>query len=277
MIPGRTMLFKRSSFFVDAFNVVCHVDLFLYHEIRKQVLDDPDGMIASVFSGKFPLDVWEKESDDIKIIHLASRKMHQNILFDWVDMDKLQSYNDTVLIDNEPVYLTDEEFADMFLSNLYVQCLTEPTCKELMQLTEFGNALKLLIKDTKLDSVTFHIPFESEIVIQTLLTEYAGSTKDNKLFVCVGEIDPNAAGSDFQKANSYVFENVKDVDKYLRKERKYGIEVLIPTYEYNMMEDRGNLEKTMEQVMVPRMKLEEPLSDYMEKYNISVNSISVPI
>lgn len=277
MIPGRTMLFKRSSFFIDAFNVVCHVDLFLYHEIRKQIIDDPDGMIADIFSDKFPLDVWEKESDDIKIIHLTSRKLHQNILFDWVSMEKLQKYNVMVLINNESVELTNGEFADMFLSNLYVQCLTAPICKEIMQLTEFGNVLKLLIKYTKLDSVTFHIPFESELVIQTLFTEYAGSTKDNKLFICIGEIDVETNGNEFQKANSYIFENVADVDKYLRKERKYGIEVLIPTYEYNMMEDRGNLEKTMEQVMIPRMKLEEPLSDYMEKYNISVNSISVPI
>lgn len=277
MISGRTMLFKRSSFFIDAFNVVCHVDLFLYHEIRNQILSDKDGMLADIFSDKFPLNVWGKESDDIKIIHLASRKLHQNILFDWVDVDTLQKYNDTVLIDGTPVELSNEEFVDMFLTNLYVQCLTEPTCRELMQLTEFGNALKLLMKDSKLDGVTFHIPFESEIVIQTLLTEYAGSTKDNKLFISIGEIDSSANETGFQKANSYIFENVRDVDKLLRRERKYGIEVLIPTYEYNMMEDRGNLEKTVEQVMIPRMKLEEPLPDYMEKYNISVNSISVPV
>lgn len=275
MIPRHTMLFKRSAFFVDVFNVICHIDLFLYHEIRHQILSDPNGMIADIFSDRFPLNVWEKESDDIKIIHLASRKNNQNILLDWVSVDKLQKYNEDVQVDGKTVELTGDEFVDMFLSTLYVQCISEPTCNELLQFTEFGNALKLLMKDSNLDKVTFHIPFESELVVQALLREYAGPN-NKKLFINVGDII-TTVGSDFANANSFVFENVRDVDKYLRTQRKHGIEVLIPNYEYNMVEDRGTLEKTMEQVMIQRMNLEEPLPDYMEKYNISVNSISVPI
>lgn len=276
MMYGHSTLYKRSSFFVDVFNVICHIDLFLYHEIRHQILADPDGMIADIFSNKFPKDVWKKESDDIKIIHMASRKLHQNILVDWVDMDKLQTYNANVIIDDEPVSLSDDEFMNLFLSNLYNQCIAQPTCNELLQITEFGNALKLLTKDSNLDRLTFHIPFESEMVIQTLLTEYGRAGVDNsKVFISIGDIDTTTP--DFLKTNSFVFENVSDVDEYLRLTRKHGVEVLIPTYEYNMMEDRSNLEKTMEQVMISRMRLEEPLPDYMEKYNLSINSISVPI
>lgn len=270
------MLFKRSFFFIDAINVICHVDLFLFHEIRKQILDEPDGLLADVFSDKFPMNVWSGQPDDIKIIHLASQKLNQNILFDWVNVDALKKYNETVLIDGEQVSFTDDEFVDAFLSNLYVQCLTEPTCNELLQITEFGNALKLLMKDSKLERMVFHIPFESELIIQTLLSEYTGKNSE-KLSISIGKIDIDTDNSGFLRANSYVFENIRDVDTYLRRSRKYGIEVLIPTFEYNMMEDRGNLEKTMEQVMISRMKLEEPLPDYLEKYNISVNSISVPM
>lgn len=275
MIPGRTTLFKRSAFFVDVFNVVCHIDLFLYHEIRHQIISDPTGMLADIFSDRFPINVWERESDDIKIIHLASRKKNQNILFDWVSTDKLQKYNENVEVNGEVVVLTSDEFTDTFLSALYVQCISDPSCNELLQLTEFGNALRLLMKDSNLDQMTFHIPFESDFVVQTLLREYAGPN-NKKLFINIGDI-VTTPGLDFSKANSFVFENAKDVDKYLRTPRKHGIEVLIPNYEYNMVEDRGTLERTMEQIMIQRMNLEEPLPDYMEKYNISINSISVPI
>ena len=58
------------------------------------------------------------------------------------------------------------------------------------------------------------------------------------------------------KPKAFVFENVSDVDEYLRLTRKHGVEVLIPTYEYNMMEDRSKLEKTMEKVMISRTKQE---------------------
>lgn len=255
-------LYKRSTFFIDVINVVLYIDLFLYHEILARMKTDES--IEYYFTDGIPKS--KEEIGDVWVVHQTAKKSHQNILEDWIDKKKFIEIN---AIDNH----SPEELYTSYVSSLYYDMLTNPICDQYMQVTEFGNAIKLLLKDSKLEKIIFYLPFESQPIIDNLLDVFTGYPFE-KLKVFVGEKTPESPDI---IADSYVFENVKDVDRLLRKPHRSLTEVLIPTYEYNMAEGRTNFEKLLEQVIYQRLDLEDEDVNYEKEYNLSINTISVPI
>ena len=78
------------------------------------------------------------------------------------------------------------------------------------------------------------------------------------------------------KFDTYVFENVTDIDNILFENVKTRVEVLIPTYEYNMVDDRTDSEKLIEQVTYQRLNLKRSPEEYRDK-GIIISSMSVPL
>lgn len=255
-------LYKRSTFFIDVFNVILYIDLFLYHEMVERMKTDE----SLVYYFKKGIPEIKNPIQDVAVLHQISRKNHINILEDWIDKKK---FIETNSID----FHSPEELYRDYIDALYVDMLTNSICEEYIQATEYGNTMKLLLKDQKIESITFYVPFESEVVAENLFDLYQGY--GDKLKIFVGEKTP---GDTRLIADSYVFENVTDIDKLLCTKRNQPVEVLIPTYEHNMIEGRTNNEKLVEQVTYQRLKLKnENVSAYMTDYNLSIHTISVPI
>jgi hypothetical protein len=150
--------------------------------------------------------------------------------------------------------------------------LNNPICDQYVQVTEFGSALKLLMKDKSLKKLYLYVPFDSSVIFDNLGEMFLGHGTD-RITVLTGEKTKKA----LPVVDSYVFENVRDVDGLLRVPHTSLTEVLIPTYNFNMVEDRTDIEKLVEQITFSRLNLKEEPHEYVDKYNLSLNTINVPI
>lgn len=258
-----TVLFRRSSFFIDALNVFFYTDLFLYHELNTR--RNENEFLHHLFDDKFPSFTTDNRVDlDNLIIQSTSTKKNQNILYDWVSPNR---YNPS------EVGLT----MTIYLENLYWDMLANPISNEFMQVSELGNTIKLLSNDRQVNKIDIYLPFES-VFIQEALSEALLGDKDINMIIGNKE--------EYLKSNlydSYMFENVKDIDDYLINDVRKGnntqllTEIIIPTYEFNLEEGRTNIDKIMEQVTYYKLKLQKPMNEYMQDYKLSINSISVPL
>ena len=250
-------LYRRSSFFIDVFNVIFYIDLFLFHEMVERMKEDE--CLSYYFVDGIP-QIEPIQKNDHWVMHETASKKHQIILRDWIDEKKF-------LESNPP------EVLDDFIYSLFEDMLTNPICNEYLQTTEFANALRILMGDDKVTAVYLYIPFESKLIAENLVDFFTGYGAE-RIQVIIGNKDPE---SKFFQADSFVFENVKDVDELLREKHTKPVEVLIPNYEFNLVEDRTDLEKLVEQVLFQRLNLEEGNTAYKEKYNLLINTIEVPI
>jgi hypothetical protein len=249
-------LYKRASFFIDVTNVVLYTDLFLYHELKERMKNDES--LYCFFNERFPA-VEDSPENDTWLVHELSGKKHQNILEDWIDKELFLSTNASYLY-------------DAYINQLYANLLSEPICDHYIQITEFGNTLRLLMKDEKLKTIYFYVPFESEVIFDNLRESFFGYGAD-KVKIVVGKKNKEV----LPIVDSYVFENVRDVDELIRAHHSSLTEVLIPTYDFNMVEDRTDLDKMIEQVTYHRLALSDEDKVYVEKFNLAINTISVPI
>lgn len=218
-----------------------------------------DKILECYFSKNIP-DIPTDHRNDIGIIRLTSNKFNKYILEDWIDREKFLSVNDT------------ETYISFILENTY-DMLTNPKCKEFLQLSEFGHAMRMILGDTNSEKLVLYSPFKSQFIEDNISEVFLGYNME-KISMYIGT--KNNQASEFQ-ADTYAFEDTSDIDNYLRIKHENLIEVLIPSYEFNMKEDRSDLEKLIEQVTFQRLRLEEPDIDYKDKYNLSVNTIPVPV
>ena len=259
----KTTLNRRSSFFIDAFNVIAHIDLFLYNELWFRI-SKGDKLLIDLFSKSLPPD-WNKtgyyssNTKDISIIKLVSSKSNQNILFDLIDKAVFKE-----LDIGKPI--------NVFVASLYYDFLMNPTCPDYIQFTEFGHTMRLLLADTNLDKICLYMPFKSEFVCNNILDSFAG-VGISKIKLIFGDKTPYLLNNKF---DTYVFENVTDIDNILFENVKSRIEILIPTYEYNMVDDRTDSEKLIEQITYQRLNLKRSPEEYRDK-GIIISSMSVPL
>lgn len=253
----KTALHKRSSFFIDAINVVYYVDLFLYNELFYRA-SKGDQLIKSLFGHILPNDeyYYSGHGKDVAIIHRLTGKKHQNILLDLIDKSK---YDLDIPLEE-------------FVASLYFSCLTEPECPEFLQMTEFGNTLRMIVGDANVNQVVLYIPFQSDFILSTISESFSG-VDISRLKILVG------GKPDFLEKNffdMYVLENVSDVDNLLYGKMSNRTEVLVPNYEFNLVEKRTNLEQLVEQVTYQRLNLKYDAREYYDK-NLSINTMSIPL
>lgn len=251
-------LFHRSSFFIDAMNVLLYSDLFIYHEMKYRMENEEHGeyCLQDLFGESFPkFKSDSKVLEDRMVINECSKKNNQNILLDWIDGRAFDS----------------EESLSRYLSMLYFDVFEQPRCDEFIQMTEFGNTMKLLMMDTNLTKIVIYLPFKTDFLISNIEELFSGTSKVEIVIGPKSEILKSISH------DSYVFENVLDVDRYLVGKASKLTEILIPTYEYNMTDGRTDIDKILEQVTYRKLNLSHNPSDYMKEYNLSVNTISVPI
>lgn len=262
-----SVLFRRSSFFVDAINVIFYTDLFLYHELLERMKQNE--FLRFIFGDKLQTFQTENRGElDKLIIKYTVTKKNQNILLDWISLEKYKESDIDISV---------EEYVSM----LYGDMLTNPICEEYMQTTEFGNTLKLLSKDRQLNRLHIYIPLDSELLKQSINESFSNISGNSSLSIIVGGKEEYLKSHSY---DSYVFENISDVDEFLAIEGKKVVgtpqtikEVLIPTYEFNMEEGRTDLDILIEQVTYHKLKLKKTANEYQSDYNLSINTISVPI
>ena len=254
----KTTLNRRSSFFIDAFNVLFHTDLFLYNELYYRI-SKGDELLGKLFPNVVPTEKYESDNRrDLSVIQKSAGKKNQNILADFIDKREFTRSNIKVPIET-------------FLANLYYTFLTNPKCHEYLQITEFGNNIKILTSDANFNKLYIYIPFMSDFVQDNIIEAFTG-VGISKVTIVTGVKSELVKDIQF---DTFVFENVSDVDSCLTTIKR-RIEVLIPDYEYNLVEDRTTIEKLMEQVTYQRLNLKEDPSFYKEK-NIIINTIGVPL
>lgn len=262
-----SVLFRRSSFFVDAFNVIFYIDLFLYHELSER-MEEVD-FLKMIFNDNFPVfNAGNRGELDKLIIKSTINKTHQNILLDWISEDEFSKSDIDMSIEE-------------YVSTLYMDMLSNPICDEYLQTSEFGNTLKLISRDRQLNRLVIYIPFDSDFLKQSINEFLSGSIGDGFSILIGGKSEYLAKN----KFDSYVLENVDDVDDILAMDgakvssgtTKFIKEVLIPTYEFNMEEGRTDLDILIEQVTYHKLKLKRKMNEYSSDFNLSINTISLPI
>ena len=117
-----------------------------------------------------------------------------------------------------------------------------------------------------------------------ILVVDAGMGFPNEATPGVDVVIPDIEYLKTNKFDSYVFENVSDIDEILATDEsrnslggQFIREILIPTYEFNMEEGRTNLDILIEQVTYHKLKLNKSPNEYTNDFNLSINTISVPI
>ena len=254
----KTTLNRRSNFFIDAFNVLFHTDLFLFNELYYRI-SNGDIFLKSVFKNVVPEGKYRSDNKrDISIVQKSAGKKNQNILLDFIDRRKYNESNSNLPIET-------------FVAKLYYEFLSSPSCPEYLQLTEFGSTIKILTTDANFDKLYIYVPFISDFIRDNIVEAFTG-VGISKVSIVIGNKSELIKSTSF---DTFVFENVSDVDSYLTSIGK-RVEVLIPSYEYNLMEDRAKIERLMEQVTYQRLKLKENNSFYRDK-NIIINTIGVPL
>jgi hypothetical protein len=257
---SNTILNRNSSFFVDGFNVVFYIDLFLYNELFYRT-SSGDELLQLLFHKSIPKGEKYFSSDvkDVSIIQKLSSKKNQNVLLDLIDKGRYKILGIEMPIEN-------------YVSFLYYDFLTNPTCPEYIQTTEFGNTLKLLTNDSNFNNLDIYIPFESDFIKSSIAEAFTGYNI-NKVSIISGN---KSELLKTPKYDSYAFENVNDIDRYLYDKTSKRTEVLIPNYEYNLIEERTKIERLVEQVTYQRIKLDKSNKDYMDK-KIYISVINVPL
>lgn len=257
-----SVLFRRSSFFVDAINIIFHVDLFLYHELTFRMKECK--MLEDVFTNVPKFNSDNKVELDKMVIDSCSKKVNQNILLDWVSKDKFSNYSINMSL-NE------------YVARLYMDMLINPICEQYLQVTEFGNTLKLLSKDIQLNKLCIYIPFDSDF-LKSNISDLFMRNPDNSLSILIG--DKKEFMKD-HKFDSYIFENATDIDNYLaipenKTDANILIEVIIPSYNFNMKEDRTDLDILIEQITYYRLNLKLEDKEYYSNYRLAINTLAVP-
>lgn len=254
----KTTLNRRSNFFIDAFNVLFHIDLFLYNELYYRI-SNGDDLLKRLFPNVVPTEKYKSDNRrDLSVIQKSAGKKNQNILVDFISKKEFTRSNIKIPIET-------------FLANLYYTFLTKPLCPEYLQITEFGSNIKILTSDVNFNKLYIYIPFLSDFVQDNIVEAFTG-VGISKISIVTGDKSELVKDISF---DTFVFENVSDVDNYLTSIKR-RIEVLIPDYEYNLIEDRTTVEKLMEQVTYQRLRLKENQSFYKEK-DIIINTIGVPL
>jgi len=234
-----------------------YVDLFLYHEMKKRM--ETDACLQYFFSDNIP-DIEPIPKNDRGIVRVLSNKINKNVLLDWINKEKFCEMNDPNML-------------VIYVENLVKDMLQNPTCDEYVQLTGFGNNLRILCNDNNTSRVTLYMPYDSDIIYESIRDAFNGYSLD-KLSVFVGQKEKKA--KEFI-ADSYVLEDARDIDKYLSVKYAGLTEVIIPAYEFNLIEDRSNIEKLIEQVTITRLKLDHEEKWYRDNFNLSINTIATPI
>ena len=254
----QSVLYKRSSFFIDIFNVMYYLDLFLFHEMKERMKNDE--CLRYFFSEKIP-SIEPSPQNDIMIVRTLSGKLHKNILMDWINRDRFCEINQ-------------RELLDIYVESLVKDMVQNPICDQFIQLTEFGHTIRILCNDTNTKNVTLYAPYNSELIVDSIKESFHGYNID-KLSMFTGKKDNKA--KEFA-ADSYVLEDAQDIDNYLcTKHPGMLVEVLIPSYEYNLKTDRTDMEKMVEQIMITRLNIKNNDSWYKDNFNLSINTIAVPI
>lgn len=257
-MQGRA-LYRRSTFFVDVINVVLYADLFMYHDLSLRM--KTDSCLQYFFEKNIPKAIKGETIPqmDIRLTKELSAKKHQNILEDWIDKEEF-------------IKLNGEEVYDEYVLSLHNLILSEPVYDEYIQTTSFGEALKLLTKDDRIDKIIFYVPFDYPVVTDNLIESFSRHDS-GKMEIMIGGKD---IGTNLPLADSYVFENVSDIDNFLRIKHDQLTEVIVPAYEYNLAKDRSTEEREIEQVTIKRLNLKESGNDYAINYNLSINSLNIP-
>ena len=256
----RTTLNRRSNFFMDGCNVLFHIDLFLVNELLYRVAKG-DTLFGELFHRSIPKDntYYTSHEKDIKIIQSAATKKSQNILYDLIDKELYTKKNNQIKL-------------EVYVAMLYHDFLLNPTCPEYIQMTEFGNTVRILTNDTNLGRLYIRVPFITEFLKRNILEGFAGEGI-SKISIVTGDTVEFATMGIF---DTFVLEDITEVDSALVGNVNKRVEVLVPDYEYNMMEDRTDVEKLFEQVTYRRLKLQEHPKFYMDK-GIMIHTMSVPL
>ena len=150
------------------------------------------------------------------------------------------------------------------VSEFYYSMLTEPICSEYIQLTKYGQTVKMLLRDINVNKVYMYMPFKSDFIIDQLI-ELLGGTYGKLEFI----YGINNRMLKESKIDQYTFENVNDVDAFL-EDLTHRKEIIIPEYSYNFsIQEQDGIEYR-------RLNLNHP-NEFYDKNNTTISIMNVPI
>lgn len=245
------ILFHDMVALADIRNCILNIDSFVLQELYILIKKDLDGELRK----KFPTLTSFIESfqgDTRKLSAKVQEKVNSNPLLDFYNWNDFGSEN------WEPFL-----YCDMLYRELYYEKAdlfgVIPTPTLLGNLFSISIGLdefkKLYLLDEK---CSLHIEHQLELL-------FKGNSKVELLEGTLEEVM-----QEINDINFFVFNNADDV-QYLMKPRATRAEVLIPAFRSNLL-NGDNLEEEP-----PILALPEGMDDYGNAFNLSINSIAIPI
>ncbi|MCM1218671.1 MAG: hypothetical protein NC548_29640 [Lachnospiraceae bacterium] len=229
------------------FNTDTQVLLELYLLLKKN-----DGELLDRFPNVVEF-VDSMKEDRMKLCSAVQMKVNQNPLLDFYNWDVMNPIG----FDNPFLY------TDAVYRRLYYQELD--TLKVDPIPTLIGNLFNISIKLDQFKKLYLIDEHYSEHMRTYMTSFFRGN---GKIELLEGSIEE--AINELPEVNFYVLENAEMVT-YLMKPRINRAEVLIPGFRSNLL----NADDLEEQV--PVLALPEGMDNYGNDFNLSINSIAVPI
>lgn len=243
-----SMLYGKTNVFIDFEGMLYDTDTYvvreLYDYIQKQ--DEP-----SMF------DSMNELFDNLSVENLKyalQLKSFPNPLMEFIE----------ALDDDEDIDL--EEVAnEIYNSTLYTFKLPEgerTPDMNILQLTSIGAGLKTLLNDPNFNTLYIYVTRELNNDIIKLINEDLDSECD--IIFLTGD---KKKAMNTQICDFYFLSKLSDIYNICDRHHESEINVLVPTFEFNMDDDEEN----------PLVNLEENAIITKRKYNIEVCTTNIPI
>ena len=250
------ILFRRSSIFCDLENVLVYTDGLVIDRLMNHM----DELSIKESDYAIPLTeffIEEKQKFEQMggyhyiLQNIMAGKKSKNPLIDIFDWDKYESGN---ILE--------------WLDEIYVKLLASPELGKLpLILSNLGESIRQLLKDDNLEKVCIYLDHDYPYIREEVQELFSN---DNKIELVSGEKEEFLKTHDF---DSHFFQDIEDL-QYITKKYPNRIEVCVPNYAFNfteklIYEDSDDTYRTL--------ITDEPVQDYLEKYNMEIVTISTPI
>lgn len=254
-----SVLFRRSSFFIDFKTMLTYSDLYVGERLIEHIKESNlDKLLFTRLVNEF------SELDEDTMRERLHAKKNVNFLLDYLNWSIVSNLEEA-----DPVGFCN----DLYDTLLYQEYDKEDKKSPTISFTNLANTLRALLKDSNAKEMYIFMEQPSSYLqLQTL--EYFRSDK----IKFVNHMDKKSF-FETKLFDSYFFEDVDDV-QYIQRKHLQRSEVIIPSFPFNV--EGYDIDKTGEIVYsqdsflkVPNLN-EDPLS-ILQKYNLDLALVNIPL
>ena len=253
-----SVLFRRSSFFIDLKTMMAHTDLYVAERLIE--MGQSNKLNMTLFTSL--IDEYKELGPDIMTERLQA-KADINFLLGYLNWDIVAELDEA-----DPIGFCNELYDTLLFQEFDTQGEQLPELK----FTQLGNTLQTIVKDSNTEKIYIYMNHPCKYM-EFLIANFMCS---KKVEIITGNKEEFLRTHTF---DSYFLEDVDDVE-FISRRHAQRSEIIIPVFPFNVtgfeFDENGDVIYTQDSLFKTPILDKTPV-EYLKEYNLDMALINIPL